>query len=179
MTLSLPANSRRVAFAAFVVLLGLVGALTAAPARATTTRCGKQVVSDWFSHSDHKVHGHYPLHCYREALDSLDPSVNDYTNARQAISAAAAAAALRCKTNCGPTTVGGAPIELPRGAKWIDFHNTSGSHGEVVTPPPPPPINTIPTSSSNPSSVPVPLLVLAGLAVVLLLAGGGGYVARG
>ena len=60
-------------------------------------------MSDWFIHADHKVHGHYPLHCYQDALDSLDSSVEDYTNAKQAISAALAAEALRCRTNCGPT----------------------------------------------------------------------------
>ena len=179
MTLSLSANSRRVAFAAFVALLALAAAgFSAAPAAAENTPCGKQVVTDWFSHSDHKVHGHYPLHCYREALDSLDPSVNDYTNARQAISAAAAAEALLCKSNCGPSDPGSGsatPTKLPRGLKWIAFRNTSGADSvdggpRVIKP--------IPVSSANPSSVPVPLLVLAGLAAVLLLAGGGSYVAR-
>lgn len=176
MTLSPPAHSRRVAFAAFVALLALLMGTAAAPASAKSknTRCGKQVVDDWFGHADHKVHGHYPLHCYAEALDSLDPSVNDYTNARQAITAAAQAEALRCKTNCGPPGSGTAavPTKLLRGEKWIEFRNTS----ERFLPPPPP--NDGNQVSSNASSVPVPLLVLAGLAGILLLAGGASYVAR-
>jgi hypothetical protein len=184
MTLSLPAHSRRVAFAAFVALLALAAMISATPAMASTenTPCGHQVVADWFAHrnTDGKVHGHYPLHCYSDALGSLDPAVDTYTNARDAINAALAAERLICKTNCGPggpngpDGSNGLPTKLPRGEKWIAFRNTSGAHDPVKQPPPP--ITAIPTS--NPSSVPVPLLVLAGLAGALLLAGGGSYVAR-
>ena len=101
MTMSLPASSRRVAFAAFVTLLALAGLVSATPAVAssaastTAKGCAQQVVNDWYTHADKKVHGHYPLHCYQEALDSLGSDVGDYTNAREAISAAAAEIASR------------------------------------------------------------------------------------
>ena len=182
MNLSPSANSRRVAFAAFVLLLALAGLISASPASASSAAsakakgCAGQVVSDWFNHADHKVHGHYPLHCYQDALNSLDSSVEDYTNAKQAISAALAAEALRCKSNCGPTDPGnGESSVVQPGEKPIARHNTHDFGDRPVTEPPTvtPPVNT-----SSPSSVPLPLIILAALAGILLLAGAGSYVAR-
>jgi hypothetical protein len=175
MTLSSSATSRRVAFAAFVVLLALAFGVSGARAATARTPCGDAVVKDWFTHK--KVEGHYPLHCYSDALGSLDPAVDTYTNARDAISQALAAERLLCKTNCGPNDSGGGSPAGKSGPKAIQFHNTSGSHGQIPPQPQLPP-DQVPASSSNPSSVPVPLLVLAGLAVLLLLAGGASYLAR-
>ena len=172
MNLSSPATSRRVAIAASVALLALGGLVAAAPASAEAQGCAEQVVSDWYTHQDHRVHGTYPLHCYQEALDSLDSSVEDYTNAKQAISAALAAEALR-QGGSGPGGSGGTGSLKP-GEKWIAHRNTYDFGGN----PPPDTIETIPVSSSSPSSVPLPLIVLAGLAAVLLLAGAGSYIAR-
>ena len=175
MNASTRTRSRRVAFAAGLALLvlALVPAASAATKSTKSTGCGKKVVTDWFVHKDHRVHGHYPLYCYREALDSLDPSVDDYTNARTAISAALAAEALRQGGGSGPSGPGGVISHLKPGQKPIEFHNTwDFSVG------PPPGDTTTPTNTAGPSSVPVPLLVLAGLAVLLLTAGGAGYVAR-
>ena len=179
MNLSSPANSRRVAFAAFVALLTLSGLLVATPASAKPAAltkakgCGAQVVNDWYTHKDKKVHGHYPLHCYQDAINSLPTDVNTYTNAKEAISAAAAAEALRCKSNCGPTDSSGGTesSKLLPGEKPIARHNTYD-----FTPPIEIPI--VPVSTSSPSSVPLPLIVLAALAAVLLLAGAGSYVVR-
>ncbi len=179
MNLSSPTSSRRVAFAAFVALLALVGLIAATPASASSAAstkakgCAGQVVNDWYSHKDRKVHGHYPLHCYQEAIDSLGSDIGDYTNAKEAISAAAALEALRCKTNCGPTGGGTESSTLLPGEKPIARHNTYDFGGTYV-----PPIEAVPVSSSSPSSVPLPLIVLAALAGVLLLAGAGSYVAR-
>lgn len=184
MNLSSPTSSRRVAFAAFVVLLALAGLVAAAaPASASSAAsakakgCAGQVVSDWFNHADHKVHGHYPLHCYQDALDSLDSSVEDYTNAKQAISAALAAEALRCKTNCGPPKSGNGPESsvIQPGEKPIARHNTYDFSGRPINEPPP---VTQPVNTSSPSSVPLPLIILAALAGILLLAGAGSYIAR-
>ena len=172
------------AIAAFVVLLALAGLIAAAPASASSAAsakakgCAGQVVSDWYSHihSDGRVHGHYPLHCYQDALNSLDSSVEEYTNAKQAISAALAAEALRCKTNCGPTDGNGPESSvLQPGEKPIARHNTYDFGGRPVIEPPQvtPPVNT-----SSPSSVPLPLIILAALAGILLLAGAGSYIAR-
>ena len=181
MNLSPSANSRRVAFAAFVLLLALAGLTAASPASASSTAsakakgCAGQVVSDWFNHADHKVHGHYPLHCYQDALNSLDSSVEDYTNAKQAISAALAAEALRCKTNCGPTDPGnGESSVVQPGEKPIARHNTYDFGDRPVKEPP----AITPVNTSSPSSVPLPLIILAALAGILLLAGAGSYVAR-
>ena len=90
------------AVAAAVALLALTGLVAAAPASASSAAstkakgCAAKVVSDWYDHRD-KLHGHYAQHCYQEALDSLGSDVGDYTNAKEVISAAAAAEALRCK----------------------------------------------------------------------------------
>ena len=182
MNLSSPANSRRVAFAAFVVLLALAGLIVASPASASSAAstkakgCAQKVVDDWYTHN-RKVIGHYPLHCYQEAIDSLGSDVGDYTNAKEAISAAAAAEALRCKTNCGPTDSGNGPESsvVQPGEKPIARHNTYDFGGRPPVTPPPvtPPVNT-----SSPSSVPLPLIILAALAGILLLAGAGSYLAR-
>ena len=181
MNLSSSISSRRVAFAAFVALLTTVGLIAAAPASASSAAstkakgCAGQVVNDWYSHKDRKVHGHYPLHCYQEAIDSLGSDISDYTNAKEAISAAAAAEALRCKSNCGPTNPGGRTesSKLLRGEKPIARHNTYDFGGTYVPPP-----DIVPVSNTSPSSVPLPLIVLAALAAVLLLAGAGSYVVR-
>jgi hypothetical protein len=177
MNLSSPASSsRRVAFAAFVALLALVGLVGATPASAssaastTAKGCAKLVVDDWYTHKT-KVVGRYPLHCYQEALDSLGSDVGDYTNAKEVISAAAAAEALRCKVNCDLTAGGTIPRKLKPGEKWIEYRNTYDFGGTSETP-----VNAVPVSS--PSSVPLPLIVLASLAGVLLLAGAGSYAAR-
>ncbi len=181
MTLSPPVSSRRVACAALVALLALAGAIGTAPASASATAgakakgCAGQVVNDWYNSKDRRVHGHYPLHCYREALDSLGSDVGDYTNAKDAISQALAAEALRNGGGPGGPGAGPAPRKLHKGEKRIAFHNTYdfGLFDPVQGPDP-----TAPVSTTSPSSVPVPLIVLAGLAVVLLLAGGGSYLAR-
>jgi hypothetical protein len=178
MNLSSPASSRRVAFAAFAALLALVGFVGTSPASAssaastTAKGCAKQVVDDWYTHKT-KVVGHYPLHCYQEALDSLGSDVNDYTNAKEVISAAAAAEALRCKVNCDTNAGGTIPRKLKPGEKWIEYRNTYDFGGSSETP-----VEAVPVSSSSPSSVPLPLIVLASLAGVLLLAGAGSYVTR-
>lgn len=180
MNLSLPVISRRVAIALAATLFAVAVLVAAAPASATSAAstnakgCAADVVNDWYSHKDKKVHGHYPLHCYQEALDSLGSDVGDYTNAREAISAAAAAEALRCKPSCGPTDPGPgteSAILLP-GERPIARHNTYDFGGT-----PPPVVDVVPVSSS-PSSVPLPLIILAALAGVLLLGGAGSYLAR-
>ena len=181
MNLSSPTSSRRVAFAAFVALLTLSGLLVVTPASAKPAAltkakgCGAQVVNDWYTHKDKKVHGHYPLHCYQDAINSLPPDVNTYTNAKDAISAAATSEALRCRSNCGPTNPGGRTesSKLLRGEKPIARHNTYDFGGTYVPPP-----DIVPVSNTSPSSVPLPLIVLAALAAVLLLAGAGSYVVR-
>jgi len=178
MTASTRTSRRRVALAACIALLALVAVPSALAAtkstkvtKATKASCGKQVVNDWFSHSDHSVHGHYPLYCYTEALDSLPTDIDTYTNARTAIQAALAAQALR---DGGGGPGGGLGSLRRRGQKPIAFHNTYDFSGVVDASANPSPT----TNTAGPSSVPVPLLVLAGLAVLLLTAGGAGYVAR-
>jgi len=168
MNASTRTNRRRVAFAACIGLLALLAVPSAlASTKSTKANCGKEVVNDWYSHPDHRVHGRYPLYCYTEALDSLPADVDTYTNARTAIQAALAAEALR--DGGGP---GGPNSPLRPGEKPILYHNTYDFAGVPTSD------NTTPTNTAGPSSVPVPLLVLAGLAILLLTAGGAGYVAR-
>ncbi len=181
MNLSLPANSRRVAIAAFVALLTLVVLVTAMPASASSAAstkakgCAKQVIDDWYAHKT-KVVGHYPLHCYQDAIHSIGSDVGEYTNAKEVIAAAAIAEGLRCKTDCGPTSGGTGSGKTPkRGEKWIEYRNTYDFGGK---PPSQGPVEVVPVSNSSASSVPLPLIVLASLAGILLLAGAGSYLAR-
>ena len=179
---SLPANSRRVVIAAFVAavltLVGLVAAMPASASSAASTKtkgCAKQVIDDWYAHKT-KVVGHYPLHCYQEAIDSLGSDITGYTNAKEVIAAAAIAEGLRCKTDCGPTSGGTGSGKTPkRGEKWIEYRNTYDFGGK---PPPEGPVEVVPVNTSSPSSVPLPLIILAALAGILLLAGAGSYLAR-
>lgn len=167
------ANSRRVALAACVALLGIAGLVAATPASAKAKGCAERVIDDWYSHADHRVHGHYPLNCYREALASLGPDIATYSDAKDAIAQALAAEALRR----GGSGSGGPGSPLLPGEKPIARRNTSDYIHSLPGPTIPVSDGT-PTSTAGPSSVPIPLIVLAGLAGLLLAAGGAGYVAR-
>ncbi len=166
------------ALAALVSVLAIAALTTTAPALAKSRSCARQIVNDWYGNG--RVDKIYPLHCYREAIKSLGPDIVTYSNAKEAIQRALAAAALGKPDPGGPSglTTLDSGLTLPRGLKPVGIRNTSEKITEFAVPPtaliPPTP----PTRTAGPSSVPIPLLVLAGLAILLLAAGGVGYVAR-
>ena len=165
-----PFSDRRALLLALVVVLGMgvIALVSTAPAMAKTKSCAQQIVEDWYDNQ--RVDKLYPLHCYHEALDSLGPDTQDYTDLPEAI---LRALAYRQAGNSDP----GAGAAGRNGIKPIAWRRTS----DVVTP-----IAVGGTqaaadpaaSTAGPSSVPIPLIVLAGLAGLLLIAGGAGYIAR-
>jgi cobalamin biosynthesis Mg chelatase CobN len=156
---------------------------TTAP-KASTKQCAKEVVADWYD--DGRVGKIYPLHCYRDAIASLQPDVIDYSNAGEEIGRALAfakqgkpdpgghdptpATTSTGKTGTGKTGTGKTGTGKTGTGKTGTGKTGTGNTGTQST------NETVDTSA--PSSVPTPLLVLGGLAVVLLGAGGAGYLRR-
>ena len=153
------------------ILTSLAVLVSAGPAAAKTKSCAQQIVEDWYDNQ--RVDRLYPLHCYHDALDSLGPDTQDYTDLPEAI---LRALAYRQAGDRDPGA--GAGVSSKSGIKPIAWRRTS----DVVTPIPvdDPSLASgdSKTSTAGPSSVPIPLIVLAGLAGLLLIAGGAGYVAR-
>jgi hypothetical protein len=149
------------ALIALLLAVALAALALPAPASAKGTKCGKQIVADWFDNG--RVDRLYPLHCYEEAIDAIPQDIRDYADAADVINRALAAA-LNGRLDPGgpdPTPGGTRPIGKGGGAK--------DENGPQAAP-------AIDTSS--PSSVPIPLLVLGGIALALLGAGGLGYMSR-
>ena len=141
----------------------------------TKKLCAKQVVADWYD--DGRVGKIYPLHCYRDAIDSLPPDVIDYSNAKEEIGRALAFASKASPTRAAqdptPATTTTGTGKTGTGKTGTGKTGT-GKNGTTKTGTE----STGTVDTSAPSSVPIPLLVLGGLAVVLLAAGGAGYLRR-
>lgn len=149
---------------------GLVALAMSAPAMAKTKTCAEQIVEDWYDNQ--RVDKLYPVHCYHEALDSLGPDTQDYTDLPEAILRALA------YRQAGDRDPGAGAGSGAKGIKPIAWRRTA----DIVTSVPIGPLTSADgkkgPSTAGPSSVPIPLIVLAGLAGLLLIAGGAGYVAR-
>ena len=142
-----------------LALAGLVTALVAVvalalPATAMASKCGDQVLADWFDNG--RIDRLYELHCYEEAIDSIPSDLRDYANAEEIISRALQAAV------DGELAPGG-PDPSPD-----DPGGSTPPGGEAA-----PDVDT-----SGISSVPIPLIILALMSVALLTAGGLGYLRR-
>jgi len=163
------------------VLLGLVAALVASAGSASAAgsasygNCAGAVISDWLQ-NEPKVVGHYPIHCYREAISQLNsyPDVKDYSNAVDDIGRAERQEilyqkALPAGAPSTTTNEGGTPA-APGGN---DNGNGNGDGGKSI-------ITKVfdKVGPGNAQSIPVPLLVLAGLALLLLLAAAGTWIAK-
>ena len=154
-----------------LLTLAVLGLLATAPAalaaRSSTAAapCWKVLTQDWY---DGQITGHYPLHCYQEAIDNAPADIQVYSSFVQDIKNARQAEIYRLKhpgagggTTGTTTTPGGASggPSGPTGRK-----NPPGVSGAL--------------SASSADSVPIPLLVLAAIAVLLLAAGSAGFIAR-
>ena len=153
--------TRTVTALASALLLALVAVALPAEASAEATKCGKQIVADWFDNG--RMDRLYPLHCYEEAIDSIPQDIRDYADAADVINRALAAA---LNGRLDP----GGPDPTPGRSRPIGQDGGSDENGN---PEAAPEIDT-----SSPSSVPIPLLVLGGIALALLGAGGLGYISR-
>jgi hypothetical protein len=170
-TIGLPLRLAPVA--ALLVLLAVVAPAGAAPS------CGRQVIDDWFDNS--RVDRTYPLHCYDDAIELLQPDVRDYSNAEEEITRALQRRARTvppppATTNPDPAdspdeVVG--PGKKPRRPPKQPT-TTADDPPEIESPP----IAAPPVSGTSASSVPIPLLVLSGLALLLIAGGSAGYIVR-
>ena len=174
--------------AASAVLL-VAGTGTASAARASggkaTSTCWKDVVNDWLQHQPNVV-GHYPIVCYRQALQHLNkyPDIKQYSNAPDDIHRAMLLAISRDKgSGSGPSQSGGqGPSGGGNGGPKSgggSSPSTSGNGGgqphkgkSIIT------RLFDKVGPANAESIPLPLLVLAGLAVLLLLAALGTWLAK-
>ena len=147
-----------VLLAATVVALSLPGT-----AAAKSTKCGKEIVADWFDNG--RIDRIYPLHCYEEAIDAIPADIRDYANAadviHRALQAALGGHLYRCR---------GCPDPPPDGSRSVEGGKNETGNGTQAAGPN--------VDSSGPSSVPIPLLVLGGISLALLAAGGLGYISR-
>jgi hypothetical protein len=159
--------------AAFLVLLAVAAPASAAPS------CGRQVIDDWFH--DSRVDRTYPLHCYDDAIELLQPDVRDYSNAVEEITRALQR---RGRTSAPPPattdpppnddgdSVSGPGKKPPKPPKKRP--NTIVDHPKIEDPP----LVSPPVDGASASSLPIPLLVLSGLALLLIAGGSAGYVMR-
>ena len=134
-------------FAAVTVGL-LLAAFSAAPAGASTP-CWKQVWNDW---SNNRPIGHYPLHCYREAIKNLPEDARDYSSAADDI-LAALQNEISNRDNRTPQSAGG-------GNNDGKSHPSQSAYRRAIDN----------LGTSNADAVPIPLLVLASLGGALLVA---------
>ena len=159
----------------FAVLAGLA---VAAPASAAP--CWRAVVDDWYKNG--RVDGHYPIHCYTEAIANLPEDSKQYSSAPEDIRRDMLLA-IRGDRPGG----GGGPGDLSSGGGGgpTGFTGTSAlgigpsssgstqkkSHGFFG--------NVFDAfGPKNASSIPLPLIILAAVALLLLAAGGASFAAR-
>jgi hypothetical protein len=129
----------------------LLAAFTSAPAAAGTP-CWKQVLNDW---SNGRAIGHYPLHCYRDAIRNLPEDLRDYSSAADDI-LAALQAEISNRENRHVQSAGG---DNGNGKT----HPSQSAYRRAIDN----------LGTSNADAVPIPLLVLASLGGALLLAAAG------
>jgi uncharacterized membrane protein YgcG len=173
---------RALATLAALTLAVLAAIALAQPAAAGTdaaaTKCGKQVLADWFDNG--RIDRIYPLNCYEEAIDAIPADLRDYADAEEVITRALQSA-LRGQLAPGgkdPTPgnddpSGGSGGQGGSGGSGSSGGSSGGSGSQGGSPQAAPDVDT-----SGPSSVPVPLMVLGGISIALLAAGGLGYLSR-
>jgi hypothetical protein len=153
-------------FVGLVVLVTAVVAALSLPATAAAkgTKCGEQIVADWFDNG--RIDRLYPLHCYEEAIDAIPQDIRDYADAADVINRALQAALNGHLDPGGPDPTPGKNrnVEGGKGGSKKDENVNPEATGQIDT--------------SSTSSVPIPLLVLGGISLALLAAGGYGYVSR-
>lgn len=154
-------TSLLVLLAAAVATLAVAGT-----ASAKSTKCGQQIVADWFDNG--RIDRLYPLHCYEEAIDAIPKDIRDYADAADVINRALQAALNGKLDQGGPDPSPGNDRKVGTGGSNGKDENGDGNGGQAS--------GAIDTS--GPSSVPIPLLVLGGISLALLAAGGYGYWSR-
>jgi hypothetical protein len=162
-------NRSASALIGFLVLLATVLAALSftGSAAAGGTKCGQQIVADWFDNG--RIDRLYPLHCYEEAIDAIPQDIRDYADAADVINRALQAALNGHLAPGGPDPSPGKtrPSGLGKNNGKGDRGTSGGSEQAVDA-----------IDTSGPSAVPIPLLILGGISLALLAAGGLGYISR-
>ena len=145
-----PASPMSLLLAAVTVGV-LLAAFTAAPAAAKAP-CWKQVLNDW---SNNRAIGHYPLHCYRDAIRNLPEDARDYSSAADDI-LAALQNEIANRDNRRIQSAGGNDNDKTAHPSRSAYRRAIDNLG-----------------TNNADAVPIPLLVLASLGAALLIAAAG------
>lgn len=178
-----------------LLILSILAALALASAHSAVaaTPCWRQVVDDWYRNG--RVTGHYPIHCYSEAIANLPEDSKQYSSAPQDIRRDMLLA-IRGDASSGgkgPTTGGTGPTgSSPTGSSPTSFGAVAAGFGSPVTG-----VGTgaqaVGRTAKNTgflgsffdtfgpkkaSSIPLPLIILAAVALLLLAAGAASFVAR-
>jgi hypothetical protein len=176
-------RSLRTFFVAVVLVLSAVAGLSFASAAGAATKCGQQVLADWYDNG--RIDKLYPLNCYEEAIDAIPNDIGPYVDAEEVITRAlqgalrgdvvdggcdpsADGSANDCSRQPGGGSNGGNGSNDGTGGTSNGGNGSGDDPGQAA-----PEVDT-----SSPSSVPIPLLVLGGMSILLLAAGGLGYVSR-
>jgi hypothetical protein len=153
----------------------------AAPALGVTnsalaaTPCWRQVVNDWYRNG--RVDGHYPVHCYSEAIANLPEDSKQYSSAPEDIRRDMLLAIRGDSSSggngpggggVGPTGFGGLGVGTGVQAAGQTGKKDTGFLGSFF--------DTF--GPKNASSIPLPLIILAAVALLLLAAGAASFVAR-
>jgi hypothetical protein len=165
---------------ALVLALSAVATLSFAGTAGAATKCGGQVLADWYDNG--RIDKLYPLNCYEEAIDAIPDDIGPYVDAEEVITRALQGA-LRGDLDeggCDPSADGSANdcARQPGGGANPEGDNPSDETDPSSTNPDDPGLVAPDVDTSAPSSVPIPLLVLGGMSILLLAAGGLGYVSR-
>jgi hypothetical protein len=176
-------RSLRTFLVALMLVLSAVASLSFASAAGATTKCGQQVLADWYDNG--RIDKLYPLNCYEEAIDGIPNDIGPYVDAEEVITRALQGAlhgevvqggcdpsADGSKDDCARLLGGGSNGGNGNGGQGGDEGGSNEAGGDdngQITPG---------VDTSSPSSVPIPLLVLGGMSILLLGAGGLGYLSR-
>ncbi len=166
------ARSVRTFLVLLLLVLSAVAALSFAGSAGATTKCGKQVLNDWYDNG--RIDRLYPPHCYEEAIDGIPTDIGPYVDAEDVITRALAGALrgnLVHGSKCDPSA-DGSPDDCTKSSEG-DGGDEQPGDGDAEVQETTPNVN-----ASSTSSVPIPLLVLGGMSLLLLAAGGAGYVSR-
>jgi hypothetical protein len=179
-----------------LLILSILAALALASAHSAVaaTPCWRQVVDDWYRNG--RVTGHYPIHCYSEAIANLPEDSKQYSSAPQDIRRDMLLA-IRGDASSGggkgPTSGGTGPTgSSPTSSSPTGFGAVAAGFGS-----PPTGVGTgaqaVGRTAKNTgflgsffdtfgpkkaSSIPLPLIILAAVALLLLAAGAASFVAR-
>src|SRR5262245_15093563 len=162
-------RSLRTSLVALVVALSAFAALSFAGTAAAATKCGQQVLADWYDNG--RIDKLYPLNCYEEAIDAIPVDIGPYVDAEEVITRALQGA-LRGSLiagGCDPTADGSANdcARQPGGGSTGNGDGSGGGGGgsngngdsNGGTDPGSDPGQVAPdVDTSSPSSVPIPLL---------------------